>query len=61
MSGGRPDVTLQISAWLSNKENNGAATGTLGQYCYPDPHTQGPLPAGLPGQGYGVVPQEPLL
>ena len=29
MSGGRPDVTLQISGWLSNKENNGAATGTV--------------------------------
>lgn len=25
MSNGWPDVTVRISAWLSNKENNGAA------------------------------------
>lgn len=61
MSSSRPDVTLQISAWLSNKENNGTATGTFRQCCCLDPHTQGLLPTGLPVQGHGVGSQKLLL
>jgi hypothetical protein len=57
MSIGQPDVTLRISAWFSNKENNGAATGTLQQGCCWDPHTLGLPVASLPRRGVGLHPR----
>lgn len=57
MSSGRPDVTVRISAWLSNKENNEAANRDTPQLLVLrqglpcpgslDPHTLGLLGVSL--------------